>query len=99
MNKKNYKCYRLCVNKKFLAAYNEAVKADREFEDVTRWAHQVHQEWPKVLKGEVLGKNLAWANGRFLEALNEAHRTKRDLMRLVQDGMRKMGLIKEGGAQ
>ena len=98
MNKK-YPDYRLYVTKKFMTAYNEAVKADREFEDVTRWAHRVHQEWPKVLKGEVLDKNLAWANGRFLEVLDEAHRTKRELMRLVQDGMRKMGLIKEGGAQ
>ena len=44
MKNKKYNDYRLYVTKKLMAAYNEAVKADREFEDAVRWCAAMHQE-------------------------------------------------------
>jgi hypothetical protein len=98
MKRKKYNDYRLCVNKKFMTAYNEAVKADREFEDAVRWCAAMHHEAEK-LTGYPKQSAIEFANSRFLTVLNNAHWTKRELMKVIQAGMKKLGLIVEGGAE
>ncbi len=98
MKKKKYPDYRLCVTKKFMAAYNEAVKMDREFEDAVRWCAAMLNEAEK-LTGYPKQSAIEFANSRFLTVLNNAHWTKRELMKVIQTGMKKLGLIVEGGAE
>ena len=99
MKNKKYHDNRLYVTKKFLAAYNEAVKADREFEDAVRWCAAMHQEAER-LTGYSKQSAIEFANSRFLTVLNNAHLTKRELMKVIQAGMKKLGLIvKNGGAE
>jgi hypothetical protein len=99
MKNKKYNDYRLYVTKKLMAVYNEAVKADREFEDAIRWCAAMHLEAER-LTGYSKQSAIEFANSRFLTVLNNAHWTKRELMKVIQAGMKKLGLIvKEGGAE
>ncbi len=98
MKQKTYKCYRLCVNKKFMKAYNEAVTADREFEDAVKWCIAMHREAEK-LTGYPKQSAIEFANSRFLTILNNAHSTKRELMKVIQSGLKRLGLIGKGGAE
>ena len=98
MKNKKYNDYRLYVTKKLMAAYNEAVKADHEFEDAVRWCAAMHQEAER-LTGYSKQSAIEFANSRFLTVLNNAHWTKRELMKVIQAGMKKLGLIVKGGVE